>query len=238
VDAARRAARRAASGPGRPGADGAAEIVLARAAARPGPGPWTCNRCGRVADGAGNARELSRVARRYLIEIYLGGRRARQGARRGAGRRLGTASYVEGSKPPRDGQEHLLYDLALLTDLAQLYRQPRAAPARAGRGRARMKPSAEYYLAEALNALGQQRRGARIRASLPRPAAGAGAVPRARPGTQALIAPPPGRAPRRRAPGTAMAESSSDPEVRPTSSSAARRPGAVRQGARARRPGD
>src|SRR5437588_5843033 len=53
------------------GADGAAEIALARAAAQARARAADVKSLRRVADDAGGARELSPRARRYLIEIYL-----------------------------------------------------------------------------------------------------------------------------------------------------------------------
>src|SRR5467141_4814005 len=56
---------------GAAGADGAAEIVLARAAAQARARAVDVKSLRRVADDAGDGRELSPRARRYLIEIYL-----------------------------------------------------------------------------------------------------------------------------------------------------------------------
>src|SRR5688572_11550315 len=53
------------------GGHGAAEIMLARAAAQARAGAVDAKSLRRVADDAGGARELSPRARRYLIEIYL-----------------------------------------------------------------------------------------------------------------------------------------------------------------------
>src|SRR5438552_460306 len=63
---------------------------------------------------------------------------------------LGMASYVEGFKVSTGTAKSIsFYDLALLTDLAQLYRELARRQLEQAAADARMKPSAEYYLAEA-----------------------------------------------------------------------------------------
>jgi tetratricopeptide (TPR) repeat protein len=199
---------------GAAGADGAAEIVLARAAAQAGARAVDVQSLRRVADGAGNARELSPRARRYLIEIYLAAGAPDKALAVAQVADLGTASYVEGFKVAKGTAKSIsFYDLALLTDLAQLYRQLARRQLEQAATDARMKPSAEYYLAEALNALGSNDEAlAFVQAFLARPQAPAQYRERAR-ARQALIAHRQGRGAEAESAWTAMAESSSDPEV-------------------------
>jgi len=107
--------------------DGEREIVLARAAG-PGrrTGRWTCNRCGGVGgDGRGNARDCRRVAATLSqTEDLYRGRRADKALARGAGRRPGPASSVEGFKADKGDRNSIsFYDFAMLADLAQLLSQ-------------------------------------------------------------------------------------------------------------------
>jgi len=199
---------------GAAGADGAAEIVLARAAAQAGARAVDVQSLRRVADGAGNARELSPRARRYLIEIYLAAGAPDKALAVAQAADLGTASYVEGFKAAKGTAKSIsFYDLALLTDLAQLYRQLARRQLEQAAADARMKPSAEYYLAEALNALGSNDEAlAFVQAFLARPQAPAQYRERAL-ARQALIAHRQGRGAEAESAWTAMAESSSDPEV-------------------------
>ena len=199
---------------GAAGADGAAEITLARAAAQARARAVDVKSLRRVADGAGNARELSPRARRYLIEIYLAAGVPDEALAVAQAADLGMASYVEGFKVAKGTAKSIsFYDLALLTDLAQLYRELARRQLEQAAADARMKPSAEYYLAEALNALGANDEAlAFVQAFLARPQAPAQYRERAR-ARQALIAHRQGRGAEAESAWTAMAQGSSDPEV-------------------------
>ena len=196
------------------GADGQAEITLARAAAQARARAVDVQSLRRVADGAGNARELSPRARRYLIEIYLAAGVPDEALAVAQAADLGMASYVEGFKVAKGTAKSIsFYDLALLTDLAQLYRELARRQLEQAAADARMKPSAEYYLAEALNALGSNDEALEfVQAFLARPQAPAQYRERAR-ARQALIAYRQGRGAEAESAWTAMAGSSSDPEV-------------------------
>jgi len=199
---------------GAAGADSAAEITLARAAAQGRAQAVDVKSLRRVADGAGNARELSPRARRYLIEIYLAAGVPDEALAVAQAADLGMASYVEGFKVAKGTAKSIsFYDLALLTDLAQLYRELARRQLEQAAADARMKPSAEYYLAEALNALGANDEAlAFVQAFLARPQAPAQYRERAR-ARQALITYRQGRGAEAESAWTAMAGSSSDPEV-------------------------
>ena len=199
---------------GAAGADRAAEITLARAAAQARARAVDVKSLRRVADGAGNARELSPRARRYLIEIYLAAGVPDEALAVAQAADLGMASYVEGFKVSTGTAKSIsFYDLALLTDLAQLYRELARRQLEQAAADARMKPSAEYYLAEALNALGANDEAlAFVQAFLARPQAPAQYRERAR-ARQALITHRQGRGAEAESAWTAMAGSSSDPEV-------------------------
>ena len=199
---------------GAAGADRAAEITLARAAAQARAGAVDVQSLRRVADGAGNARELSPRARRYLIEIYLAAGVPDEALAVAQAADLGMASYVEGFKVAKGTAKSIsFYDLALLTDLAQLYRELARRQLEQAAADARMKPSAEYYLAEALNALGSNDEAlAFVQAFLARPQAPAQYRERAR-ARQALITHRQGRGAEAESAWTAMAQGSSDPEV-------------------------
>ena len=199
---------------GAAGADGAAEITLARAAAQARARAVDVKSLRRVADGAGNARELSPRARRYLIEIYLAVGVPDEALAVAQAADLGMASYVEGFKVAKGTAKSIsFYDLALLTDLAQLYRELARRQLEQAAADARMKPSAEYYLAEALNALGANDEAlAFVQAFLARPQAPAQYRERAR-ARQALITHRQGRGAEAESAWTAMAQGSSDPEV-------------------------
>ena len=199
---------------GAAGTDRAAEITLARAAAQARAGAVDVQSLRRVADGAGNARELSPRARRYLIEIYLAAGVPDEALAVAQAADLGMASYVEGFKVAKGTAKSIsFYDLALLTDLAQLYRELARRQLEQAAADARMKPSAEYYLAEALNALGANDEAlAFVQAFLARPQAPAQYRERAR-ARQALITHRQGRGAEAESAWTAMAQGSSDPEV-------------------------
>jgi tetratricopeptide (TPR) repeat protein len=194
--------------------DGAAEITLARAAAQARAGATDMKSLQSLADDAGGARELSPRARRYLIEIYLAAGAPDKALAVVRAADLGTASYVEKFKVVKGTAKSIaFYDLALLTDLAQLYRELARRQLERAAADARVKPSAEYYLAEALYGLGSDDEAqAFLQAFLARPQAPAQYRERAR-ARQALIAHRQGRGAEAESTWTAMAESSSDPDV-------------------------
>jgi tetratricopeptide (TPR) repeat protein len=196
------------------GADGAAEIALARAAAQARARAVDVKSLRRVADDAGSARDLSPRARRYLIEIYLAAGAPDKALAVAQAADLGTASYVEGFKVAKGTAKSIsFYDLALLTDLAMLYRELARRQLEQAAADARMRATAEYYLAEALNALGSNDEAlAFVQAFLARPQAPAQYRERAR-ARQALITHRQGRGAEAESAWSAMAESSSDPEV-------------------------
>jgi tetratricopeptide (TPR) repeat protein len=196
------------------GAHGAAEITLARAAAQARAGALDVKSLRRVADDALGARELSPRARRYLIEIYLAAGAPEQALAVARAADLGTASYVESFKVAKGTAKSVaFYDLALLTDLAQLYRELARRQLERAVTDARMKPTAEYYLAEALSALGSNDEALTlVQAFLARAQAPAQYRERAR-ARQALIAHRQGRGAEAESTWTAMAQQSSDPEV-------------------------
>jgi len=193
---------------------GAAEIALARAAAQGDAQLVDVKSLRRVADDASLAPELSPRTRRYLIEIYTAAGapdKALAVARAGD---LGMASYVESFKAVRGTAKSInLYDLALLTDLSRLYRELARRQLEQAAADARMKPSAEYYLAEVLSGLGASDEAATyLQAFLARPQTPLQYRERAR-ARQALIAYRQSRRAEAESSWTAMAESSSDPEV-------------------------
>ena len=199
------------------GQGGAAEITLARAAAQGRARVADAKSLLRAADDTGRARELSPRARRYLIEIYLAAGAPDKALAVARAADLGTASYVERFKVAQGSKgtakSIAFYDLALLTDLAQLYRELARRQLEQAADDARMKPSAEYYLAEALNGLGANDQALTyVQAFLARPQAPAQYRERAR-ARQALIAHRQGRRAEAESAWTAMAEQASDPEV-------------------------
>ena len=199
---------------GQAGAGGAAEITLARAAAQGRARVVDVKSLLQVADDTGRARELSPRARRYLIEIYLAAGAPDKALAAARAADFGTASYVERFKAAKGTAKSIaFYDLALLTDLAQLYRELARRRLEQAAADARMKPSAEYYLAEALNGLGANDEALKfVQAFLARPQAPAQYRERAR-ARQALIAHRQGRRAEAESAWTAMAEQASDPEV-------------------------
>jgi len=218
---------RAASWSGAAGADGAAEIVLARAAAQPGPGPGRAIVAGRVADGAGNAREAVAASRRYPSRSIS---RPARPTRRSPWRRPPTWERLlmsRGQSAKGTAKSISFYDLGAAHGLAS-FSPARAAPARAGRGRRAHEAERGILSCRGIERSGQQRRGARIRASLlARPQAPAQYRERA-PGTSGADRPPPGSGRRGGERLDAMEESSSDPEVlADIVLGCARRPGAV-----------
>ena len=196
------------------GATGPAEITLARAAAQGRARVVDVKSLRRVADEASRARESSPRTRRYLIEIYLAAGAPDQALAVARAADLGLASYVERFKVAQGTAKSInFYDLALLPDLAQLYRELARSQLEQAAADARMKPSAEYYLAEALSSLGSSEDALRyVQAFLARPQAPAQFRERAR-ARQALIAHRQGRVAEAEGAWTAMAEKASDPEV-------------------------
>jgi tetratricopeptide (TPR) repeat protein len=195
------------------GAAGGDEVALARAAAQGRAKILDAKSLLRLADGAGR-RGLSPRARRYLIEIYLAAGAPEQALAVARASDWGAASYVEKFKAAKGTAKSIgFYDLALLSDLAQLYRELARLRLEQAAADARMKPSAEYYLAEALNDLGaNDEAAASVQAFLARPQAPAQFRERAR-ARQALIAHRLGRGAEAESAWTAVAEQSSDPEV-------------------------
>jgi len=193
-------------------AGGAAEIALARAAAEGRAKLADAKSLRRVADDS--ARESSPRARRYLIEIYLAAGSPDQALAVARAADWGAASYVEKFKASKGTAKSIsFYDLALLTDLAQLYRELARLRLEQAAGDARMKPSAEYYLAEALNDLGaNDEAAAAVQSFLARPQAPAQFRERAR-ARAALIAYRQGRGAEAEKAWTAIAEGSSDSDV-------------------------
>jgi tetratricopeptide (TPR) repeat protein len=196
------------------GVGGAAEITLARAAAQGRARVVDAKSLLVLADDTGRARELSPRARRYLIEIYLAAGASDKALAVARAADFGTASYVERFKVAKGTAKSIaFYDLALLTDLAQLYRELARRQLEQAAADVRMKPSAEYYLAEAWNGLGGNDESLKfVQAFLARPQAPAQYRERAR-ARQVLIAHRQGRGAEAESSWTAMAESSSDPEV-------------------------
>jgi len=123
-----------------------------------------------VADSAGRGH-LSPRARRYLIEIYLaaGSPEAALAASRAGD--PGAASFVEKFKATKGTAKSIgFYDLALLTDLAQLYRELARLRLSQAAADPRMKPSAEILSRRGAQRPGRERRGcAAVQAFLARP---------------------------------------------------------------------
>lgn len=209
---AQRDAERARSMWAAPGAT--AEITLARAAAQGRAQAVDVKSLQRVADDASRAPELSPRTRRYLIEIYLATGTPDKALAVARAADLGMASYVERFKVAKGTAKSInLYDLALLTDLTRLYRELARRQLEQAAADARMKPSAEYYLAEALSGLGASDEALTyVQAFLARPQAPAQYRERAL-ARQALIAHRQGRRAEAESTWAAMAEQGSDPEV-------------------------
>jgi len=192
----------------------AIEIRLARAAAQVRARAVDPKLPRQLADSAAAEKGLSARARRYVIEIYLAAGAAEQalGVVRAAD--LGTASYVERFKAAEGTAKSIaFYDLALLTDLAQLYRELARRRLEQAANDARTKPTAEYYLAEALGGLGETDAAAAMaQAFLARPQAPAQYRERART-RLVLIGYRQGKQEDAERAWTAMAGETSDPEV-------------------------
>ncbi len=148
----------------------ATEVRLARAAAQRFVEPKASKE---VADAAGATKNLSARARRYLIEIYLAAGAPEQALAVVRASELGAASYVETFKAAKGTAKSIaFYDLALMSDLARLYRELARRRLEQAAADARVRPTAEYYLAEALSGLGENAAAAEAaRAFLARPQA-------------------------------------------------------------------
>jgi tetratricopeptide (TPR) repeat protein len=196
------------------GQGGAEEIKLARAAAQGRARAVDVKLLRRVADDASRARELSPRTRRYLIEIYLAAGAPDKALAVASATDLGMASHVERFKVIKGTAKSIsFYDLALLTDLARLYRELAQRQLEQAADDARIRPSAEYYLAEVLNALGSSDEAQTyVRAFLARPQTPPQYRQRAL-ARQALIAHRQGRRAEAEGAWAAMAEQGSDPEV-------------------------
>ncbi len=137
-------------------AGSAPNVALARAAAQASAGDGDVKTWLRVADDVNRGRELAPRVRRYLLEIYLAAgvpEKALATARSGD---LTTASYIETFRAAKGTAKSIsFYDYALLNDLARLYRElARGSLEQAARDE-RMRPSAQYYLAEVYTGLGR-----------------------------------------------------------------------------------
>ena len=153
------------------GVAGSPEIVLARAAAQGRARVVDAKSLRRLADDSGRAGESSPRARRYLIEIYLAAGAPDRALAVARAADWGAASYVERFKVAKGTAKSIsFYDLALLTDMAQLYRELARVRLEQAAADARMKPSAEYYLAEALNGWRSRAPNRRNRRRLPKAA--------------------------------------------------------------------
>ena len=196
------------------GTGGAAEIALARAAAQGSAQLMDTKSLQRVADDASLAPELSPRTRRYLIEIYTAAGAPDKALAVTRAADLGMASFVERFKAVKGTAKSInLYDLALFTDLTRLYRELARRQLEQAAGDARMKPSAEYYLAEALSDLGASDEASTyVQAFLARPQAPDQYRQRAL-ARQALLAHRQGRRAEAESAWTAIAEQGSDPEV-------------------------
>jgi tetratricopeptide (TPR) repeat protein len=196
------------------GAHDAVEVRLARAAAQGRARAVDVNTLKTLGEEARHAGELSPRARRYLIEIFLAAGAPDQALAVARAADLGTASYVEKFKAAKGTSKSIaFYDLALLTDLAQLYRELARRRLEQAAADPRVKPTAEYYLSEALNALGENAEAAAMaQAFLARPQAPEQYRGQAR-ARLALIAYRQDKKEEAERAWTAMAEASSDPEV-------------------------
>jgi hypothetical protein len=195
-----------------PGA--AAEITLARAAAQGRAQVVDAKSLQRVADDASHAPELSPRTQRYLIEIYTAAGAPDKALAVARAADLGMPSYVERFKAVKGTAKSInLYDLALLTDLTRLYRELARRQLERAAADARMKPSAEYYLAEVLSGLGANDEALTyVQAFLAQPQTPTQYRERAR-ARQALIAYRQSRRAEAESTWTAMAQQGSDPEV-------------------------
>jgi hypothetical protein len=126
------------------------EVRLARAAAQRKPDS------AKLAAEAQGEKNLSPRARRYLIEVYLDAGMPEQALAVARSTELGAASHVETFKAAKGTAKNIaFYDLALVGDLARLYRELARRRLEQAAADPRLRPTAEYYLAEALAALGE-----------------------------------------------------------------------------------
>jgi tetratricopeptide (TPR) repeat protein len=190
------------------------EVRLARAAAQGRARAVDVNTLKTLAEEAKRAGDLSPRARRYLVEIYLAAGAPEQALAVARAADLGAASYVERFKAAEGTAKAIVfYDLALLTDLAQLYRELARRRLEQAAADTRMKPTAEYYLAEALSGLGETDAAAAMaQAFLARPQAPAQYRERAR-ARLVFVGHRQGKQEDAERAWTKMAEESSDPEV-------------------------
>ena len=138
------------------GTEDALEVRLARAAAQGRAKESDPRKLREVADAAAGDKGLSPRGRRYLIEIYLAVGAPEQALAVVRAADLAAPSHVEKFKAAGGTAKTIaFYDLALLTDLAQLYRELARRRLEQAAADPRIKPTAEYYLAEALGALGE-----------------------------------------------------------------------------------
>jgi hypothetical protein len=195
-------------------AGGELEVRLARTAAQGRARMVDSKALKELAHSARGEKALSPRARRYLIEIYLAAGAAEEALSVARAADLGAASYVERFEAAKGTAKAIaFYDLALLTDLAQLYRELARRRLEQAAADARIKPTAEYYLAEALNGLGENDAAAAMaQAFLARPQAPAQYRERAR-SRSALIAYRQGRKEDAERAWTALASETTDPEI-------------------------
>ncbi len=138
------------------GITSAPDAVLARTAAEARAGVTDAKSLLRTADAAATARDLSPRARRYLMEIYLAADAPEQALGIVRAADWSAASQVETFKVAKGTAKTIhFYDLALFTDLTQLYRQLARQHLEAAAADTRMKPAAVFYLAELNTALGR-----------------------------------------------------------------------------------
>jgi tetratricopeptide (TPR) repeat protein len=192
----------------------AVEVRLARTAAQGRARAVDINTLKALAEEAKAAGELSPRARRYLIEIYLAAGAPDQALAVVRRADLGMASYVERFKAAEGTAKTIaFYDLALLNDLAQLYRELARRRLEQAAADPRTKPTAEYYLAEALSGLGENDKAAEsAQAFLARPQAPVQYRSRAQ-ARLALISYRQGKKEEAERTWTAMTEASAEPDV-------------------------
>ena len=134
----------------------ALEARLAAAAAKGRARAVEAKNLKKAADAASVEKNLPPRARRYLIEIYLAAGEPGQALAVARATDLRAASYVEQFKADKGTAKSIaFYDLALLGDLARLYRELARRRLEQAAADPRIKPTAEHYLAEALASLGE-----------------------------------------------------------------------------------
>jgi hypothetical protein len=137
----------------------ALEVKLARAAAQGRARIMDSKTLKQIAEStnpSSPSSALSLRARRYVIEIYLAAGAPEQALAVARAADLAAPSYVEQFKAAKGTAKSIaFYDLALLADLAQLYRELARRRLEQAAADPRVKPTAEYYLAEALSGLGE-----------------------------------------------------------------------------------